>query len=342
MSSGTPVLRIRTGARLHCGLFSNPQRGGKLHQGFGIMIDHPGVNLLAHVSSEAEVKFQSEVESALGHHCDTIHSRIRSTIQKCESHWPDVRQQLSITVQEIILPHIGLGSGTQLDLATALLWTKLAIMECSPLDLAQVINRGKRSTIGTYGFMLGGLLIDGGVEQEQELGRCRFREELPENWRFVLATPRKLFGYSGTDELQAFDKLTSISERELQTLENYLQILENQTTDFDVLSETLREYGNLIGDTFSQVQGGRYRDPICQQIYDVMFASGIRGIAQTSWGPTMFGLCKNQKQTQEISEILGASFSNINTSITRPLNTGAVMEWVQPEQEQRESLGRLN
>ncbi|WP_339746476.1 hypothetical protein [uncultured Rubinisphaera sp.] len=341
MNHDTPVLRIRTGARLHCGLFSDPQPGGKLHQGFGFMIDQPSVNLQAHVSSDAEVKYQSNVENTLGNHCDNILSRIQSTLQKCETNWSEVRQQLRITVHEIILPHIGLGSGTQLDLATAFLWTKLADIECSPLDLAQVINRGKRSTIGTYGFILGGILIDEGIKQEEELGRCRFRMDLPADWRFVLATPRKLFGYSGAEELQAFDKLTSISERDLQTLENYLQIIENQTNDFDVLSETLREYGNLIGDTFSQVQGGRYRDPICQQIYDVMFANGIRGIAQTSWGPTMFGLCENQEQAGEISQILRESFSDIEISIARPMNSGAIAEWVQPGEEKTEPVGRL-
>lgn len=343
LSPEFPTLRIRTGARLHCGLFSNPQPGGKLHQGLGIMIDHPGVHLQAQTiaASGSDVSFQQEMETFSGQTCEIIRTRIQKTIQKCESNWPDVRLQLSIAVLSIIPPHIGLGSGTQLDLATATLWTKFAGIDCSPLKIAQVINRGKRSTIGTYGFMQGGILIDEGVVHEQDLGRCRFHRELPEDWRIVLVTPRKLFGYSGADEIQAFDKLTSISPRDLSTLENYLQIIENRGTDFHVLSETIRQYGNLIGDTFSQAQGGRYRDPICQQIYDIMLANGIRGIAQTSWGPTMFGLCENQKQADEISEILGESLSEIDLSITRPMNTGVTVEWVHPEHEKKKPIGRL-
>ena len=83
--------------------------------------------------------------------------------------------------------HTGLGVGTQLNLAIgAGLCRFLNLSEASIEELAATVGRGARSAVGTYGFRLGGLIVDAGKESGQALGKLATRVALPDTWRFVL------------------------------------------------------------------------------------------------------------------------------------------------------------
>lgn len=316
------TLTIRTGARLHFGLFSDPRPQGRRHQGFGVMIDSPGFRIRAQT---IECRELCKINLAPHIPQDWYRSRIQDLLERCQQLFPVTGQCLHLDILEGIPPHTGLGSGTQLDLAVADLWLRLAGQQIPIPELAHAIGRGKRSTIGTYGYEQGGLLIDQGIRSDSETGSCRFRAELPAEWRFLLVTPQAATGISGQYEREAFSRLSPPSASDLEKLERFLANLENHPCDFDVLSETLRDYGHCVGDLFASVQGGRFCHPACFDIEQLLNEAGLVGIAQSSWGPTMAGLCRSAEQAQELQLWLNSKRDELTIHIAAPRNRGR--EW---------------
>ena len=107
--------------------------------------------------------------------------------------------------------HVGLGVGTQLGLAVAAglsEWHGLHWRDATLL--CQRTSRGRRSAIGTHGFLCGGLLVDGGKFSSEPLGQLAARVELPTAWRFVLIRPPAVYGLAGREEASALASLPPI------------------------------------------------------------------------------------------------------------------------------------
>ena len=70
--------------------------------------------------------------------------------------------------------HTGLGVGTQLNLAVAAgLRRFLKLAEMSLEEMSATVGRGARSAVGTYGFQLGGLIVDAGKNLGRRLANLR-------------------------------------------------------------------------------------------------------------------------------------------------------------------------
>ena len=120
---------------------------------------------------------------------------------------------------ETIPAHAGFGAGTQVALAVALAASRAAGRPAPIRDLARQLGRGQRSGIGIAAFERGGLVIDAGHPSQEdrraEAGETEgpepppviFQHPLPDDWRFVLATPRAAPGLSGPGEARAFESL---------------------------------------------------------------------------------------------------------------------------------------
>ncbi|MCG6158080.1 hypothetical protein [Rubinisphaera margarita] len=323
---------VSTGARLHCGLFSDHRPGGKLFQGFGLMIDEPGFDLLAERidGDDHELGYSPDLINELAEEetsvpADLIRDRFLSVIERCEARWPAVKPAIAVEFDSLIPFHAGLGAGTQFDLAIGTCWAQLAGVDVAAPELSRVLGRGKRSCIGTFGFHRGGLLIDRGISPDEDAGIYRFAASLPETWRFVLVTPDQIAGYSGEQEERAFQSMPEIAPDRLDELEDLLQTIEEDCSSFKAFSETLQRFGNLVGDTFAPVQGGRFRHPVCETIFDCFEQAGIQGIAQSSWGPTMFGVCKDDDSVQAVIERVFSTVPSATVRITRAGNRGATV-----------------
>jgi beta-RFAP synthase len=233
-------------------------------------------------------------------------------------------------IDEAIPGHIGLGSGTQLGMAVAKVLSALVgENSVKPSELARRVNRGRRSALGIHGFATGGFLVDGGKRTEGDVGALLDRADFPVEWRFVLVTPADATGLSGNAELDAFARLPAMPAGttgrlcSILLLELLPAVLE---ADFDTCGAALYEFGRLVGDYFAPVQGGTYATPATTELVRRLRQRGIRGVGQTSWGPTLFALCPDPPAAEELKRDLAASrWCDCRFSIAAPLNRGALV-----------------
>jgi beta-RFAP synthase len=216
----------------------------------------------------------------------------------CEFHGREALPACSIDVLQVPPEHTGLGVGTQLGLsvATALnAFTELS--QPTPLELATSVGRGLRSAVGTYGFFMGGLIAERGKLPHEAVSPLDVRVELPSAWRFVLVRPQHIGGLHGMPEVQAFSQLPPVTR---EVSERLISLAREQLVpaavhaDFPTFSSALYDYCHLAGECFSPVQGGAYNGPVLQELVALILSLGVRGIGQSSWGPTLFCLLPNQ------------------------------------------------
>lgn len=316
------LVTIETGARLHFGLLAVHPPRGREFGGVGVMLAHPGFQLTC---TPATV---DRVESPL----PSTSQRVREFLSRIRQAWPHPLPSLQIEVLHEIESHGGLGSGTQLGLAVAA--GVLAASGHPPLpatELARLVGRGERSAIGVHGFDLGGFLIEAGKLPDEPLSPLVAHIPFPEDWRWVLVSPRHRQGLSGTAEQQTFRQLSPMPDSLTGTLcrlvlmDWWPALL---ARDFETTSEVLWEYGQRVGEYFAPAQGGRFADPQMEQLAERLRTEGIRGIAQTSWGPTIAILCAAPESAESLVSALqqAPEGNECELRITAARNRGATLE----------------
>lgn len=316
---GSKTITIRTGARLHFGLLAHRPDSGRLFGGAGVMIDAPGFELTAE-SADSNVIEGPPAHAQYAERCVTRY--LENTPP--ENHPPAFR----LAIRNSIEQHVGLGSGTQLALSVARVMASLAGDIADPSALARRVGRGKRSALGVGGFFQGGLLIDAGKVSRNELGTLVARHDFPNPWRFLLVTPATARGLSGDAEQSAFEQLpgmpAALTDRlcRILLMELLPAVIESR---FEECSEALFQYGRHVGEYFAPVQGGSYANPQMSQLVDQLRRRGIRGVGQTSWGPTIFVLCDGQEGAEGLRNDLArhALCGECELQVVRPMNTGA-------------------
>lgn len=315
---------VSTGARLHCGFFAHGARGERQFGGVGLMIGQPGFRLRGTAAVVDEVVGAD----------DYWRARLRETVARYRASAPPEGQPPPVRweIEHSLPPHAGLGSATQLALATA---TALALLAGEPRltadELSRRTGRGRRSAIGIHGFLSGGLLIEGGKLSEEHLSPLITRVPIPEAWRVVLIRPRNAVGLSGADEIQGFARLppmpAATSDRlcRIALLDLAPAAIE---ADFDRFADAIHDFGRLVGEYFASIQGGVYADWRMRELVPGLRSRGIRGIAQSSWGPTVFALCRDSDAAQALAADLvtdpGCAICEV--TIVEPLNRGATVE----------------
>ena len=316
------TIRVETGCRLHFGLLSQAGKNHGRFAGVGMMLDTPGVRLVAKTSPNDHVvadQFNT-----------TARDRVRQFVARFRDACPLDLPKCEILVESAIPSHAGLGSGTQLGLATATALLRIGkpTNETEPWELADWVGRGRRSGIGIAGSLGGGLLIDHG-ERGDTADRVQ-RIPVPDAWRVVLVTPLDETGLSGADELQAFAEMPDSSQTQvdhLWQLATEVIAPSLQRGDFAAFSEAIYQYGFGVGQTFAAVQGGPFANPTTSAIVEFLRANGVRGVGQTSWGPTVFALATDRNTAGDITKKLHAQtkFGRLAVHITRPRNTGLMV-----------------
>lgn len=315
-------LTITTGARLHFGPLSvRPQRG-RHFGGVGLMIDRP----------RFVARFSPAERDALD--AGSAAAQVLEFVRRCRETAPAERRapQCLIELREQVPEHAGFGSGTQLGLAVARGLTFLGgEVDLAPIELARRVGRAARSAIGTHGFSHGGLIVDAGKRDAADVGALAARVPVPGNWRIVLITPGGAAGLSGQDESAAFDRLPPMhpgTTAELCRLALTELLPALQAGDCDAFGEAVFEYGRLVGDYFAPVQGGVYAHPQMAELVEHLRSHGIRGVGQTSWGPTVFAICPDNSVARNLAEQLSTDprWRGGRVQLARPLNSGAAVE----------------
>jgi predicted sugar kinase len=197
--------------------------------------------------------------------------------------------------------------------------------------LARCAGRGRRSAIGLYGFVHGGLLYEPGKTDEEGIAPLGTRVEIPSAWRFVLARPRDLQGLSDEAEREAFAGLPPVPvERTEMLRREALDFLlpAAAAARFGEFSESLYRFGHAAGKIFATTQGGAFAGRRLAALVDWIRACGIRGVGQTSWGPTLFAALPDEASAYDfVQQLSRRSDSNdLGLVLASPDNRGARLE----------------
>jgi beta-RFAP synthase len=271
-------VRVEAPARLHLGMLAVAGDGPRRFGGLGVAVARPAVVLEAR-AADALFAEGADAERAL-----TFAQRSHAAL--------GLTAGAHLRVVEAIPPHAGLGSGTKLALAVA---QALAALEGRTVDapaLAHAAGRAARSAVGMWTFALGGLVVEGGIRRgEERPAPLLAHYAMPEEWRVVLVVPSAEPGLSGVAEEQAFGRLMPSPERSAAIAQLVLTSLLPALVERDVdeFGATLTHVQQLVGDSFAEVQGGRFH-PRAGELVKALMRGGAAGAGQSSWGPAVYGV----------------------------------------------------
>lgn len=326
-------VRVKTPGRLHFGMLSFGDSAVRQFGGVGAMIDSPSIQLTVQPAERLEV---------VGPLC----RRVREVAGRwARFHRLAGDPALRIEIESAGREHIGLGVGTQLSLAVvAGLCAACGRSWESAVELAKSAGRGLRSAVGSHGFVQGGLIYDPGKFPAEDMAPLQQRVELPASWRFVLICPKRSTGLSGEAEQQAFARLPPVPENVTAKLTDEIEsrMLPAATAGrFSEFGDSVYQYGHAAGMCFAGQQAGPFASAETGRLVQRIRELGVRGVGQSSWGPSVFAL---QPGDAEASALVSQLESIIDPSesefiVARPDNNGAQ---VQVEEQLQKVPGRSN
>jgi beta-ribofuranosylaminobenzene 5'-phosphate synthase len=314
----TQTVHVRAPCRLHFGLFGFGRSSGPQWGGVGVMVEPPAVEVTIEPATEFSVS---------GSHAQRAEQFARSAVREWQLPTPPACRI------HVALPpeHTGLGIGTQLGLSIAAgLRCFLALPELTAEALSASVGRGRRSAIGTHGFIHGGLIVDAGKESGQTLGTLSERVAVPDDWRIVLVTAGEQRGLSGTTEADAFTRLPPVPgevTQELWRLTEEEMLPAVKRADCAAFGEAVYHFGRFAGECFAAVQGGPFASEEIGRLVDALRNHGIDGVGQSSWGPTVFGIMPNEADARLLADWLHTDMRLPRDTITiaQTNNSGAVI-----------------
>jgi beta-ribofuranosylaminobenzene 5'-phosphate synthase len=291
----TPTdVTITAHARLHMGFLDLEGGLGRRFGGLGLGLEGPATRLRL---TRAEDFGVDGAESR----------RAREALLRlCERHGR--RPHFNLSIEEAIPAHSGLGSGTQLALAIGRAFALLEGLDLATGDIAAALDRGARSGIGIGTFDQGGLVLDGGRGARTVVPPILTRLAFPQEWRILLLFDTGAEGMHGNEERRAFQTLPSVSAGtaahlcRLTLMQALPAVLE---ADLPLFGEAVDEIQGVMGRHFAPAQGGGpYTSPQVAKVLGWLQTQGVKGIGQSSWGPTGFAFLPSEAAARDIMEAL--------------------------------------
>ncbi|WP_369807188.1 beta-ribofuranosylaminobenzene 5'-phosphate synthase family protein [Ancylobacter radicis] len=318
---GSSVVRITAPARLHLGFIDLAGTLGRRFGSLGITLDRPST-IVRMRRSHALTATGPDVGRALA---------AAERAAQCFG----IDKAIEITVESALPPHSGLGSGTQLGLAVATGLCLLNGLTLSPREVGAALGRGARSAIGIGAFTEGGVILDGGKKRGSDapppiLSRLPF----PEHWRILLVYDKSHQGLSGKEEVAAMDGLPPFADTlagHMARLAVMVALPALAEADVDYFAASIGEMQRLLGDHYADAQGGRYTSTAVAEVMDWLETRGLRGLGQSSWGPTGFAILGNPDEADHVIREARALFGDrpaLAFDCVRGSNVGARIEWL--------------
>lgn len=278
------MIRVVAPSRLHFGLFRVPtagtaEAGARVFGGVGLMVERPGVVVVVRPADSWQF------EGPLASRAQAFAARFMMSVPE------EQRRSFQLLVERCPAEHTGFGVGTQLGLAVAkALSVACGEPELPSTELAARVGRGERSAIGVHGFDRGGLLVDAGKRASEVVSPLFAHVTLPDEWRVVLFTPRGANGWHSDRERAAFASASAGAPDALERLAETALVPAAERGALDAFGEALHEFNRRAGEPFAAAQGGAYASTeIADLIADVR-KCGVKGVGQSSWGPTVFAV----------------------------------------------------
>jgi beta-ribofuranosylaminobenzene 5'-phosphate synthase len=309
------TVRVEAPARLHMGMLDVAGGGSRRFGGIGVALSRPAVMLEADPSDDVTAE-GPDAERAVA-----VAHRSREAL--------GLHSGARVRVLEAIPPHVGLGSGTKLALAVTAALATLGGQTPEPRAIARAAGRGARSAVGLWTFVLGGLVVEGGVRPGVEQpAPLLARHAMPDEWRCVLAIPAAEPGLSGRAEEEAFTRLRPQPDRAALIAQLVLTSLLPGLAEGDLaeFGAALTRVQQLVGESFAPVQGGVFH-PRAGALVEALLKFGAAGAGQSSWGPAVYGVVGDERAGRELAGRMQAELAGDGrVEIVRFDNHGARVE----------------
>jgi len=317
---------VTTAARLHFGFQNLSLAHERLYGGVGLALDEPRLRVEAE-PAETVVCADEAVEPYVRRVVETL----------------DV-SGAAVHVRERFPRHVGLGSGTQLALASLIAVARAHGLTIDARTTAPQLGRGGRSGVGVGTFEGGGFVVDGGhpterftaeppAEGDWDVPPVVAHHDVPADWRFVLVVPDSDPGQSGSEEDRSMR--TAIERADPGIADDIAALLTRRmlpamaTRDRRKFGGAAARLGRLNGAWYADEQGGVYRPPAGLLVDRLADAPTITGAGQSSWGPTVWGLTDTEGMgaAREAGvRALDAAGVGGDVQVVAPRNTGATLD----------------
>jgi len=188
---------VRSHSRLHLGFLDLNGSLGRKFGSIGVALESPSMVITAEPDLLLDVRGPDS-------------DRAMKYAERFYSEAPEeIHDRARLSIESMLPPHVGLGSGTQLALTVGRVLSLLHGVPMGADDIAAMMGRGRRSGAGIALFERGGLVIDGGrrTDGNDRLPPLLFHRLLPRSWRFVVAIPVINCEICGEKEIEAFHEL---------------------------------------------------------------------------------------------------------------------------------------
>jgi beta-ribofuranosylaminobenzene 5'-phosphate synthase len=319
-------VRVDAGARLHVGFQNLSLARERLYGGVGVAIEEPRVVLTAEPARSVVCE-----DPLVADYVERV----------CEVLGVDGAR---VAVEASLPRHVGLGSGTQVALATLAAVARAHGRDPDVRRRAPDLDRGGRSGVGVAAFETGGFVVDAGHPTERfttepppagewTVPAVVARHALPAEWRFVLALADAEPGRSGEAENESMravvehadpsvaDDLAALLVRRLLPA-----VAEGRLEDF---GDAVDAFGRLNGAWYADEQGGVYRPPAGRLIDALADRPSVRGVGQSSWGPAVYGVTDAslaEEARAAAEDALSAAGVDGTIRVVAPRNEGARVE----------------
>ena len=287
----TDQVIVESAARLHFGLLDLRGALGRTFGGVGA--SSPGITTRVVVA-------RSERARASGPDADRAAEFARRFIS-----FHRLSASAEIRVERAIPSHSGLGSGTQLALCVARALAELFEISATAPELAKAVGRARRSSVGTWTFAGGGLVVEGGRRlDEDRVAPLLARVPFPETWRCVVAIPDARPGVSGAAESAAFASLPIPPQHEVERASHLvLMAMLPAAAEGDVVAfgRALTELQRINGGWFATAQGGIFAPGPTATLVERMSEWGAAGVGQSSWGPAVYGVTEGDAAAHDLA-----------------------------------------
>jgi len=319
----TASVGVSTSGRLHMGFFDLHGGLGRKFGSIGLSLTEPNLILSAKRSKSLQVSGASNVPESVIARISKVSQQILSAMNIAES--------VEINISEAVPEHSGLGSGTQMALATGSVISHLYQLNLTSMQIATLTGRGRRSGVGISAFDYGGLLVDGGravSASHSSPPPMLARYDFPEEWAILLIFDASEPGIHGDQEKVAFNELPTFPESLAAHLCRHVlmqampALVERDLIAFGQSIQVLQQH---VGDYFLPVQGGRYASRLVSAVLERLEAMGVPCFGQSSWGPTGFAIFANKNQAEQHLQQLKTTFTDraLSWKICSACNHGA-------------------
>jgi beta-ribofuranosylaminobenzene 5'-phosphate synthase len=305
-------------ARLHFGFVDLNGSLGRRFGSLGVALEAPLTRVTLTAAPALKVS---------GHEVDRARRYLAAVIE----HY-GLDDRLNLSVESSIPAHVGLGSGTQLALSIGMAAASYFALDLDARDIARLLDRGARSSVGIATFTHGGVVLDGGRGAREDAPPILSHFDFPAAWRILLIFDQDVTGLHGEAEREAFRRLPRFpADQAAHLCRLMLMTALPALAEADIagFGGAISEMQRIMGDYFAPAQGARFLSPRVSEALAWLERNGASGVGQSSWGPTGFALLGSAGEAERLLAGLAARWpagSGLSFALSQGRNRGGEIE----------------